>query len=496
MPRSVVIVILLLAVVVGGAAVFLLRPPAAPVAPQSNWLSSLDPAAVIGLDIAGSQGGTVTLRPCEAVSGLWLLNADGRSWPVDAKRVRAAVRLLSDAAKRSPEPEAPELGGYVTGVTLHTGGEARTLKLADSMVGSSLVAIDSETPGRPLVFLASSQLHGVFAREGLLAWRDTAVFGGGTTDATRVRVEAAARRVMLAKAMGRWGVMEPIAAPAEPDAVAALLQSLNAVTVRSFTSGTDGALGLDRPVAAATLETDMRVPVAGQAQPRQVRLVQKLLLGAPADAESKTRFGSLEASLVDPATNAATPLWGPERFVVGAEQLDRVTADPLAYYSQRSVQSPRADVAKVVLAARDHLLEPEAAVDLRPLGSPGAEALRVRDAVVKRTLDGWEYAAKESGVRTLSPAQSEKLNAMLALLCEQAAERVSPDAPGDLKTIARLELHGPSGQLLDVLAIGAGKVGDKPGVALIVRSGRLYRAYFKGAAAIVEFLRSELPTEG
>jgi hypothetical protein len=484
------LVSLVVLLLVAAGAWFALRPkPVAP-PPPPTWLKGLNPLDVTAIVVRWPEGKSAAIERSQ-VPGVWVLRQSGAGadppWPVPGSRVNGAVHLLSEI-----DAIPPSEGGVPAGMTVTVrtrAGAEHKLTIAEAVLGGkALVLVHGPAES---VRLADADVAKMF-KDGLRAWRDSGVLEASAGDASnpgevsRVRLQTVGRQITLGRTKGKWGVREPVAAPADNAACNQLVEHLGQLAVQRLVAEqlADSATGLNNPTAMVECDSDF-VVTSGDGTARRV-LLQKVTVGGPADATREKLYARVSAEWMDPATRKSEPLWGPALVVLNRSDLNTVRAEPSVYLSKLSTELPAADVTAFVLTASG---------DSMTVGSKASESRRVR---VVRTLDGWRHKPEQGEPRVIAPTEATRLESFIRLLTDQPADAVGLEPPRDTSPMAMVSLESGLGAGPE-LGVGAAEVtppGKAAQTALVVRSGPVFRVYLGKVGELVRWVAEELPPEG
>lgn len=323
-------------------------------------LVDMDIGQVDEIVIASSSG---TLR-CERSADLASWNlvagersatgaASGAATELDPELVRVAIRRIFETrASAQPTNEAlrsategvrqrnaalestlssdglfvPVFGERTLSVRLRTNsGVVRVLHLSPTTLGGQSLVLVSSPGGESgaadwRLAVISENLYAEMDERGPMAWRLRTPWTRLATRLTSVRIigESGAS-VVLGRSGAAWSVTEPVRAPANPEAISALLSSLANVRIATF---------IDDPAARAEAESSLASPrarVAGEADGATL----ELLIGRAADPAARTVFARLDQR------PAAT---------IDAETLSRIAAEPTSYISPMIASMEQADI--------------------------------------------------------------------------------------------------------------------------------------------------------
>jgi hypothetical protein len=252
-------------------------------------------------------------------SGPWLVieERDGRrsSWPASENRRAPGFRLLAEA-RITPLRDAP--GGVEGGidVTIDDGNGPARLRLAARGVSGRRPAQLDDQAGA-----VEEPVAAMLAPESLTAWRDGAVCPGIDAGVRSIVIETVGRpRLVLRRVGGRWGLTEPVAAPADGEAVAALLGSIASASFDRF----GGELSDARATLIIGTDGDPFAPVRGW-------------------SVSVARDGAAAARLLGPAMEVAITGVLPAAAAAWAD------AEAGGLISRVAVDAPASDVAALVV---------------------------------------------------------------------------------------------------------------------------------------------------
>lgn len=388
-----------------------------------------------------------------ATPGSWEIDAGerGEPWPLDPARVQAMLRLLRES-EVEPAAVGTVEGGPIVRVS-ERGGGVQEIRFAGAALGGR---VGVRATGTGAAGTVPADLSRMLTEPGPRGWRDRSALPGLGPETARVTVDSGGRRVSLARVGGRWGLVEPIAAPAEARAVESLLVSLARVRVERFLDdGTPGGVPVaGAPVARVRIESDRRVP-RGEGFAR-VTTRQELSLGAPADATEQTLM-AMVASRVEEDGRVVRES-APRPVIVSRGGLDGIAASAEAYVSRRTFESSPGDVRAIVLE----------------WAAAGSDARRVE---LTRTIDGWlaQGLAEHDGADAAAQATD-----VLALLCEEPCEDVTiggRDAAGDGAATLTVTLLGLDRGALETCGVALAGEGAGGAARLTARAGAVTRAY-------------------
>lgn len=444
----------------------------------------------------------------------------GVDWPLIESRVQAFVQKLQETrCVSTPQDDASivEKGGSaaggptvirlifgaagVNGAPSGTGGTARTVQInlsATTLAGTGLVEViddrpegtaaaatgagggaggGSAKPGVARLAIIDDWLQRVSATPGPRAWRDPIALRMARADVSRVRLESAVpgglRVVSIARVDGRWGLREPVSAPADREAVVKLLGTLASVNIADFLDNGPGGADtrLDRPVAQVTLEYDQRAinnatgNVATQTQTNRLELGGAAALGAAAGGGADRLYARIDGERV---------------VTVDAKPLAALAADPASFVWPFPTTQLPADIGTVLLEVRTPeggSIEPSATSPGASQGaSPPASADNLQ-RVLRRNLDKWGRVNADGSESPLVDDSRTQVEDLLGFLTGSSTSPVKPSAIA-LSTPARFVQFGR----VSLLSLGAGaleqiEVGESGAGLITLKTGPVYRTY-------------------
>ncbi len=388
-------------------------------------------------------GGTPLIAERTPIGWIGRRGEDGARVALDGDRILASCRLLRDGL-RGAESQAEITDPLRIELSTETGSVV--IELGEPGLGGVAPARLIMEGQDPRAMSASADLYRLWAG-GFEGWRPRSVFAGMGENASRVTLAVGETRLSVARSAGRWGITEPKMAPADADAVRAVLASF--ASMRVLGRPESGArAGLDRPVAELAIEQDARVTVDGDVRVETTRWT--LTIGAQSDIDGEARFASVMAGRLarTPQGTVEVASWGPELIEIASEDLRGISTDPSGVVARRAVQEPSADVRVVEIAA------------------PGAE----RGEAFRRELGRWRSERDE---RTPSTETARWLDRTLAWVSERAADEAVFFVPDGWRDIATLRVRGASGS--HTLTVGA--IDLPSGVVIGIGDGTVWRVY-------------------
>jgi hypothetical protein len=284
-------------------------------------------------------------------------------------------------------------------------------------------------------------------------------------------------------------VQFPVGVPADQGACGQVLQRLGALPIKAFLEDQpDSMTGLANPSAKIETESDFRIAAGGNVIRRVLR--QTVAVGGPADTAATKMYARVQAEWLDPSTGKSEVVWGPVLATIDRADLNGFTAEPTAYVSKMSVETPVADVGGFVLAEQ---------VQAAPDKPENASAKSGRSVRVTRTLDGWRFKPDQGEMRTPSPSDMTQIDALVHLVCEQPADAVRLEPVTGTKGIAQIDVRvGPGPTLGGLVGIAEfTPPGKQAQPALVLQVGPVIRVYLgKAALGVAQWISDQLPPEG
>lgn len=449
---------------------------AAVVPPGERLVPNFGTASVEWLEVE-TPGGGVDRVQHDRAPGEWTLETGrgtpaARTWPVDAERFRSVLRVLAETrAAGTPEAGA----GVGPGPTLvrwafEGGGEVKLSLAARRLGGQGLVEVAATAPGSAQgsspsrrVALAADSLHNLFTAPGPRGWRRTQLLPGVAVAAASVRMITPDASLALAREAGVWSLREPVAAPADPEAVRRLFSTLEQVHVARFlddASPKPADAGLDTPIARVVIGLEQRT--AGAAGVEVQSVTRELTLGGKADAGGQTLFATADEGRTVVAVEAAG--------------LSTLSTDPTRWISPTALSRAAADVAVLMFKGEARAAATPAAPGTGPVAAgAGGAAVAVAAPVelgFRRTLDGW-VELRPDGTQVLQDSsRAEQIAALLNLLTATKAQAISLSAPAAYEAVGTLSVRGTDGAVIEELTLARTAT---PGVT--IRTGPVFRSY-------------------
>lgn len=448
----------------------------ATVAPGERVLS-FDPARVKAIRVLGPGPGARTdIIERTGAELQWQMRSIQRSaigmetpseltWRMDASRIRAILDILSNLTAVAAAPADSKLGDNPATVTISMlEGPDRVIKLASRTLGGqgiieatgpvasanpAAAATPAATAQPTRLALVNDQVHNMFNSPGPRGWRDLQLLPRVATDASQIRiVGGTSGGVALGKIEGKWGLREPVGAPADAPAIQRLLSVLeNIRVVRFFDDGVISAsnAGLESPVARVLIGTD--APGNSDAAAAQI----ELLVGGSADPQNKTRY-------VSRGTSGAI-------VSVETDTLSRISTNPEDFIAGQITTLSAPDIGLIMFKGTP--VAPAATADPAPAPAPEPVELGFR-----RDLTNW-LELRPGGKEVMQdPARVKQIEGMLEFLTTQRAVNVSLTEPVGYVPVGAITLLSTRGDPLDELEIAtSGKS------TVVVRTGKVYRGF-------------------
>lgn len=464
MSTRAVIIALIIAVVLSAAAFLVLTRPGAAepegIVPAGERVVRFDPARVEAIRVVHPDGRIEVVERQEQ-PGQWrllLIGVDGpgagadRAWPVMPQRVRSILQVLSDTrASATPDADASVGETPLTVALVHNNGAEVEIRFADRSIGGSVLVETSRIDADQVAAAARRALipdnvRTAFTSPGPRGWRETAVFHDLRQDPTRITFENELGRLSLARVEGRWRLREPVASPANTEAVEALVGAVNSLSITSFHDEQPPSperTGLDRLSARLVAETDLAVPDGPERNGRSVRTIRReILIGQPADTAGREVYAALLTG--DDAERAVVR--------INAAQLGEISMDATRYIAPVAAAVEAADVGAVAVES------------LREDGPPAR--------TFRKTIDGWAEDVAGEAPALLSEPETQAVERAVALLTRTGSLSVSIGPPTDYQPLAELTLRSLSDNPLETVELGTAEVNF-----LAVRTGVVYRMY-------------------
>lgn len=464
-----IIVTLVLAIVLAAAVLIVVGVRRGGAGPGAGGATTIAPGEAIAAFAAGrtvgltlrppgANAGEIALRRPDADSPLWEIRLGGEGamwWRADPARVRAALEILTTARAAAAVPrDARSPADGVTLTVRQADGATQLFRFAPrTLGGQGVVEVSDLAPAsstdRPVrLAIVSDSLHGFFTPAGLREWRDRVLIPDAG-EAARLRLVSEAGTIALNRIKGRWGMTEPVAAPADAVAVGSLVATLAGLKVERFV---DEAL---TPAAAQSLQ-EPRAKVALEYDRASAPLARRdLAIGAPADAAGRQVLVSLDG--------------GQTAVVIEALPLATLRAVPATYIASVATQTASADVGMV-------MIEPAAADPAGPRGMG-----------FRRTLEGWVELRPDGAEVLLTGDGSTGVNNLIAFLSAQPAKDVVLAEPEGYRRLGELRLMTTGGEPLDVIEFATAK--ETP---VVLKTGAVYRRYLNTHALLAPYYGAQL----
>ncbi len=444
MSKTGVFIAVLLTALLGGLAWALLGPasPAAQSgADQGEPLLTFRPSDVAEIRIRPDS------QPVQSViryGNAWRLEiprqTDGPmdAWPIDSAQVRALLTVLN-SIRAVPGSAASDSDRYaVTLELVMATGETRTLALHESTVGGRrAVTVDDAEP----VYI-DQPLAEALLRPGPRAWRDARLLPSVGAETSRITIETPSNTIALARVRGVWRLREPIAAPADPNAVNDVLTALAGLEAMEWLD--DSAAPANSSAVSSTsrititLERDVRT-LDANGEPVVETERDSVVLGGAADLSANARL-----AFIGPASTPAK---------VRSTAVDRLRINPTALISRQSVQASNSQIAAIVIH------------DAPTLASAGALRLN-------RGVEAWSTPGEATPSMNIAPTE---MRAFLSLVSESRADVVRMATEDEPEGAIQLELIDFQGAPLERLSIDI-----KSNNSLVIRNDNIVREYALG----------------
>ncbi|GJQ30254.1 MAG: hypothetical protein HBSAPP03_21380 [Phycisphaerae bacterium] len=424
------------------------QPPPAPSAP---WLRLINPADVASIVVTLGPRDAVTLARLDGTD-LWLMRRVTESrvmldGPIRAEQVRGLVRLLHEVDELPSTPNAEAFQGSIRVSVYSDTDHVGEVELGDVALGGK-IPIRLHAPAGPRVVLADARLVAVVSAQSLEAWRDPAVLSRLPGEPHRLRLDAEARALSLARAGAGWNILDPVLAPAQLEPCVSLLARLTTLTGRATAIPQADAASL--PLRAVfEIETPTQRVHMSDVDTRLLRQTARVH-----EDPAGRLLAVVRAEWIDGRTTS--PAWSDRVVELEARLADLPRAEAGPFLSRLASRLVPADVAGLRLG------EPDAATD----------TWRAR---YSRTLDGWRRDPEAS---VITSTESAQITTLLKLLCDTDAATATLDPPADAKPFARLALV-VGGHEAESFTLSLGSVPLPSGVTevLIIRAGNVCRVY-------------------
>jgi len=434
-------------------------------------LLTLDPASVRSIKV-GIEGGTETdLLEAGTKDSRWRLTrmtkkpgateatATGPTWLLDDSRVRSVLSILASLTADAAAPAGSTVGTGATVVTITSAdGRATTIRLAGRTLGGQgmieITAPDAApaTSTQTRVALVKDQIHSLFTSPGPRGWRDTQLITMPVAQVAKVRIVGAEGGLALARVQTRWGVVEPITAPADPVAVQKLLSIVENMRIgRFYDDGiiTAAKAGLETPVARLVLEPEQAAKDAAAAA-QTILAPLELTVGGAADPAGKTLYASLDG--------------GQTIVSVDTESLSKIRTRPEEYITGAITAAPAPEIAVMIFEGTAPAVQGPDGSTARPAQPFTLGVRRKLGQWLELTADGKEIAQ--------DPQRVAQIEAMVNFLTQQRASTVTLSEPAAFAPLGTLSLRTAEGDALEDLQLAT----SGPS-AIVVRTGKIYRGF-------------------
>lgn len=414
-------------------------------------LVTFEPRDVIEIttrrDASGPEALVRRAYPNQNVGARWLVrigSATAPEWPANETNILGALRVLagSDAVPLSGPtdalafPRTMELAVVMRDTAGHQVTARRLFRMAfaeSSVAGVVAARVEGGWTGSVDAAVADALFS-----PGPSGWRDRSALPGVGADASRISIEWPGGAVSLAKLGGGWFMTSPIGMRANPEQVRSVIATLTALVVARFAdeapvsgAATNEALPSPSTLPAMTIRVDTgsQAPQDDPASVTQM-IVRTLCLDSRASASAREAPALVALGLDAPEMS----------LVLNAEALLALPRDWSAYASSTATDVRAADIASI-------RIEREGA-PTRTLG---------------RRLGEWideSAAAAPTGATAPIPSDArEDAEAILTLVCETAASRMTPDDGADPAFVASatVTLLDIRGETLDTIFVGTAR---------------------------------------
>lgn len=473
--------------------------PRTPEAPARSWLADIPRVTWTSARIEWGEepaaAGRADLFRVEALD-LWLLRTapGGPAWPIEPARVRGLLRIIADA-DATPAPDGQVSTLLCTLTLVAADGAQRSIEVRRPVVGGGAVVRIRDGDGE-VSRMAAGDLVSAVRAESVASWRVAHAFPDAPAQATGLTLNKDAKTLAMSRADRRWHITHPFGEQAETDAAGALLARCGRLSAARMldTPIEEHAGWITAPRAALVLQRDVRVAtVDGEIE--RFTLSQELLVG-PAAAEPERVLAVSRATLAPAGGGAGALVWGPLLLTLRAEDFDALGVDALPYTRATGLALSAADAGEVHLR-RPALGEtpagaprPPAPGDLSPPG--GAPASQ---GALVRTIGGWQRHSIMHAGTPLDSRGAAEAGALLTLLCDTPADRLSLGAPEGATLVCALAVRSVGGQLAAHAQVL--RLDDPGGVMIGVRAGAVTRLFGgEPARRALAFIAELLPEEG
>ncbi|MEM9374053.1 MAG: DUF4340 domain-containing protein [Planctomycetota bacterium] len=309
------------------------------------WAIPLDLARVDRLVLTAGGVERFAIERTRQTADRWVLtwanDAATASWPAQAERVRAAIRLLASTPVITTGDEAEAASPTATLSVHEADGRSVEIGFGDRTVGGQIPVIvdvrdEQNIARRRVLGRLPADSFDAFVRTPWTAWRDNGIFDAGTASAASVVIQAGSHRVRLQRGSQGWAITDPYPLDADDEEVGRALGVIASLTATEFVDGAvpDNATGLSDPIATISVDSGQGTRV--------------LELGRPGAADAAALFARVST--------------GPDRQVIriDSESVARLTAVPEAYARRTPLGISAADVARVRFIATNGTIPFEA----------------------------------------------------------------------------------------------------------------------------------------
>lgn len=409
----------------------------------------------------------VSARVVREPSGYVLIGQQIRA-PVDASRVRGAVRLLRDGL-RLPTGETPSAIEPVATLALIEGDDenakAWTLEIGDLGVGGRALVRVTAPDRTDRIAEADNELVRALLDDGLEGWRDPKALSGlerwlaeaasGGGGPSRLTIATRSGEVQLLRVGSRWRLIEPHTGPADSETVTRVIGRLSQIAMQPRIVDEDFS-----PLATVTVEGE---PI-GEAGAGDERLTLEI---GPQTVEGWVRVRVSASRKVRAADGQSTSrtLWGPLEGIIEAASLQQIESQAIAYADRVACERRPGEITVV----------------------------RIDGQTLVRQRDGWSRGEDGSGP-PLGATGGQAVRQLLEVLASERASTIRPEQPEGYRRLAGVELARRVESVGEIRAgvYEIGLIGDAQSAFFVVSDSRLVRIYPLGDRRAMLALLSEL----
>lgn len=395
-----------------------------------TWLSRVSPEVVSRVDIRWPDGSEASFTREERADVFLMRGPGGRGAdsssvsPAIRERVHGAIQLCAELERLPGVAGTLPADGPTVTFTIRGEQSPRVLRLAGSELGGKTGVVIEGGPDSPTrTVMADAALSAVFAREGVTQWRSLLAFPAGAAGASHLSMTQGAASLELARTQNRWGLQQPLAAPADPQKCAELVGRLARLSATRLSGGAD-------PIPGDAIVIEVERELRHMRGPDVVTstLRQRLKLGGPANAEGTLRHAEMDAAWMEVA--GPQPAWGPVRGLVPASDAADISLSPELLIARQMLDVPLGDLR-----------------ELR-VWSPADDATAFPRVLVRRSGQGWERVPLTGAPAMLDPADAAGPEGVAVLLAQAGAASVVLEDPAGLSPLARISpaSGGPLGE--------------------------------------------------